>query len=274
MSGISGEERLMDKSKKIGALIQARMGSTRLPGKVMAKVKGKPLLYYLIERLRVVERLDTIVVTTTTQEKDDAIVDECKSLNVPFFRGSEKNVLNRFFLAAKKYGVDIIVRITADCPLIMPDLIDRACKEFFRLKMPDYLGYSLPYPEGLADISIFPFSSLQVGMNEAELPSDKEHVIVYVKNRPERFRVVKLGIRSFINKYRYTVDEDLDFKVVKKIIEDLYEPGKIITLKEIEEYSRNHPEVVNINKHITRNEGYAISLDEDKTYLKNIGKSK
>jgi len=248
------------------ALVQARMSSTRLPGKVMKKVLVKPLIGYLLERLTYAKKIDKIIVATSRKKENDEMCDYVRSIGFKVYRGSENDVLNRFYYISREYNPDGIVRITADCPLILPVLIDRACDSFLK-KRPDYLGYRLPYPEGLADISVCSFKALETAWNEAKLPSEREHVVTYLFNNPQRFKIARLKIESSINDYRYTVDENLDFEVVKKIIEDLYQPGKFFGLKEIEKYSKEHPEIVNLNKHITRNEGYQKSLMEDEKFI-------
>lgn len=256
--------------KKVGAIIQARMSSTRLPGKVMKKVNGRSLLTYLSERLQAASSLKAIVVATSTSKKDDIIAEECRNLGVSCFRGSEQDVLDRFYQAAVKYDIDPIVRITADCPLLLPDLIDRAYSAFLE-KEADYLGYLLPYPEGLADISVFPFFALKIAWQEACKPSEREHVVPFLFTRPERFNVIRLEVKSNLNHLRFTVDEKLDLQVVGYIINALYgKPKKIFGLKEIEKFANEHPEIVSINMHIPRNEGYQKSILEDKKWEETV----
>jgi len=248
--------------KKIGIIIQARMGSSRLPGKVLKQVSGKSLLEYLFDRLAQAKKCKTIILATTINPEDDKLCDKAEAYGIPVYRGSEDDVLDRYYQAAKQYNLDPVIRITADCPLILPELIDMACVAFYNENIPDYLGFKLPYPEGLADIAVFPFSALEKAWNGAEKMSEREHVTKFLINRPDRFRLVRLDVNSVINEFRYTIDEDLDYEVVKQIIEDFH-PANDFNLKDLEEYSLNHPEVVNRNKHIMRNEGYYISLQKD-----------
>lgn len=250
---------------KFKVIIQARMGSSRLPGKVMKKVLNKPLIGYLIERLERAQFLEDIIVATSLKPKDDLICDYLKTTKAEIFRGSEKDVLDRYYQAARLYGAEVIVRITADCPLILPELVDRACKVFIE-KKPDYLGYCLPYPEGLADISLCSFKALKIAWEKANLPSEREHIFTYLTKNPHKFHLLKLQLESSINDYRYTIDEEVDLEVVEKIIEDLYNVNKAFGLKEIENYSKLHPEIVNTNKHILRNQGYCKSLAEDEAF--------
>ena len=251
---------------KIAAFIQARMSSSRLPGKVMKKALGRPLLFYLCERLKTCHMLDQIVITTSAAPDDDIIERECKEMGFECFRGSLDFVLDRFYRAAVEYKADIIVRITADCPLLMPDLVDRQVMTFLKDGPYDYLGYQIPYPEGLADVSIMPFETLKYSWEHAEKPSEKEHPPLYVINRPHEFKLRRLVIDSPINDLRFTVDEPMDLEVITKLLEELYQPGKTISLWDIEVYSFRHPEIVDLNKNITRNEGLLKSLKQDKNW--------
>jgi len=254
----------------IGAIIQARMGSLRLPGKVLRKVNGKTLLFYLIERLRASRLLDTIIVATSRQSNNDAIEEECRLIKVPCYRGSEQDVLDRFYNAALKHKIGIIVRITGDCPMVMPGLVDRACRYYLKNK-PDYLGHVLPYPEGLADMSIVSFDALKTAWLEARKPSEREHVVTFLFNNPERFKVVRIKVNSRLNNYRFTVDEEKDYRVVKHIINELYnKPKKIFGFQEIEKYVKAHPDIMRINMHIQRNEGYKKALEADRVWEKSL----
>lgn len=246
------------------AIVQARMGSSRLPGKVMKKVLGKPMVGYVLERVLSSKAVDKVVLATSTNPENEEMCEYVKNIGIDVFRGSEDDVLDRFYQASLIYKPDTIVRITADCPLILPELINKACDEFFK-KKPDYLGYLLPYPEGLADIAVLSFSALATAWREAQKPSEREHVVTFLINRPDRFDVIRLPVDSSVNHLRFTVDESRDFIVVKDIIERLYEKSfKKFGLKEIEDFSCKYPEIMKINAYIQRNEGYLKSLLKDK----------
>ena len=252
--------------KMYGIIVQARMNSSRFYGKVIKKIEGRTSLSYLFERLKTVESTPRIILATTVNKLDNIIVKEAQRHQITCFRGSENNVLDRYYQAAVKFNIDPIIRITADCPLILPDLIDKSYRSFLK-KKPDYLGYLLPYPEGLADISVISFSALKIAWQQARKPSEKEHVVTFLLNRPNRFRLVHLKVKSDINHLRFTVDEKCDFPVVKHIIKSLYgKPKRIFGLEEIEDFACKHPEITNINIHVPRNEGYKKSLMEDKKW--------
>lgn len=254
---------------KVGAIVQARMRSTRLPGKVIKEVNSRSLLSYLVERLESVSMLDEIIVATSDQSQDDLIVAECEKLKVVCYRGSEDDVLDRFYKTAVSHGINPIVRITGDCPLILPELIDQACRRFLQEKI-DYLNHAFPYPDGLADISVISFAALEIAWKEAKLPSEREHVVPFLYNHPERFKFLQLKVETILSKYRFTVDNPVDFDVVKHIIENLYKkPRRIFGLPELERYVKNYPEMVQMNITTIRNEGYQKSLQVDEQWKQN-----
>lgn len=242
------------------------MGSTRLPGKVLKKVLGKTVLEYLIERLRRANTLDKIIIATTDNPQDDAIIDLARKLRVDVFRGSEDDVLDRFYQAAKHYHAQEVVRVTADCPLMDPAIIDQVVS-FFKLHQDrfNYVSNVHPptFPDGM-DVEIFSFTALERSWREATLTSEREHVTAYIGNHPEIFRLGNVSNEKNLSQIRLTLDNAEDLLVIEKIMTVLYE-NKDFGLSEIMDWLNSHPEIVNPNRHIERNEGYKKSLLADKT---------
>lgn len=226
------------------------MGSTRLPGKHMKQILGKPMLAYLIERLRRVKRADEIVLATTTSPSDDIFLDFCIQNKLPFFRGSEEDVLQRFFEAAEIYQGDVIVRITADCPLIDPEVID-AVIDFFLTHSYDYVSNvaSRTYPRGM-DVEVFSKESFAKVAQEGQKPDEREHVTPYYYRHPELFKLGAMKGREDHSALRLTVDTPEDFALIKTVIEALYPTHPQFTLGDIVQAFQQHPEWKGINAHV------------------------
>lgn len=246
----------------IAAIIQTRMTSRRLPGKIMKRVMGKRLLDYLLERLDFCHCIDKIILATTVNKEDDVIADYAGEKGVSYYRGSEHDVLSRFYECAKEFDIHHIVRVTSDCPLIDPEICDRLIKIYLKEKV-DYAHLSPMFAEGL-DCEVFSFSALEVVHKNAKLKSEREHVTLYMNNNIELFKKIVIENKADDSKYRFTVDEPEDFEVVKAIIEALYKEGsKPFNSNEIKHYLDNHIEIFKKNSHIIRNEGLLISLERD-----------
>ena len=243
------------------AIIQARMGSIRLPGKVMKMIKGKPVIHYLIERLNYSKTIDKKIIATSNSEVDDPIAQFCLNNKISFFRGSEDDVLDRFYQTAKHFNGDIIVRLTGDCPLIDPEIVDYVVNKFLNEDY-DHLSLGSSYPEGL-DVEVFKFSALEDAWNNAKLKIEREHVTVYLWSNPDKFINEIIENSKDLSKYRVTIDEPEDFEVVKWIINNLYKEKDIFHMKEIIEYLDSHPEVFQLNQGIIRNEGLMKSVEEE-----------
>src|SRR3989344_7618105 len=174
-------------AKRVALIVQARMGSTRLPGKILMPLKGKPMLGWQLERLKRAEELDQIILATTNKKSDDQVAALGEACDVTVFRGDEEDVLDRYYRAAKEAGADIIVRVTGDCPLIDPAVVDEVVRHFRRANV-DYTKHPENYPEGL-DTEVFSFAALERAWQNAQLPSEREHVTPFIRNHPELFRV-------------------------------------------------------------------------------------
>jgi spore coat polysaccharide biosynthesis protein SpsF len=213
-------------------IVQARMTSTRLPGKVLKTVLNKPLLEYQMERLRRISMVDEIVIATTTNDTDQPIVDLCNRLSVSYFRGSEEDVLARYHGAAEKYNADIVVRVTADCPVIDPVVCEDVIAYFIKNQNQyDYVRLE-QFPRGL-DAEVFSFKVLDECFREAIDKPDREHVTPFIYRHPERYRLKHMTCNEDYSHHRWTVDTPEDFKLIKRIIEELYPIKKLFNYVDI-----------------------------------------
>ncbi|PHM11053.1 cytidylyltransferase domain-containing protein [Nostoc sp. 'Peltigera malacea cyanobiont' DB3992] len=240
-------------------IVQARMTSTRLLGKVLKKVLDKPLLEYQIERLKRVKLADEIVIATTTNSTDLPIVELCDRLSIPYFRGSEEDVLARYYGAAKEYQADVVVRVTSDCPLIDPQVIDKVIQFYINNKYEyDYVSNSLErsYPRGM-DTEVFSFLALHQAFVEAIAQPDREHVTPFIYMHPERYRLAQVIYSENQSSHRWTVDIADDFELIKRIIEALYPQIPTFTLEDCLDLLREYPDWSLINAHVEQNK-YAV----------------
>jgi spore coat polysaccharide biosynthesis protein SpsF len=247
----------------ITAIVQARMGSSRLPGKVMLSLQGQPMIYHVLQRIQTAQRLQQIVVATTTDPSDDPLAAYLSELGVATFRGSPNDVLDRYYQAALQYQASVIVRLTADCPLLDARVIDQTIGLFISGDY-DYVSNFLvrTYPDGL-DAEVFSMASLTRAWQEAQLPSEREHVTPYLYKHPQRFRQVGLVQAIDRSQYRWTVDEPADFKFVQAIYSALYPDDPHFDTAAIEGLLERQPALVAINQGIPTNAGYQKSLAED-----------
>ena len=244
----------------VSAIIQARMNSTRVPGKTLKEVMGRPLLSFVIERLRFSTSIDQVIVATTSNSKDDPIEEIARRENVICYRGSEDDVLDRFYQAAQKYDLKHVMRLTGDCPFMQADICDHISSIYFSGGF-DYVRTGETYAEGL-DCEVMSFKALSRAWKEARLKSDREHVSLYIRNHPKKFRIKIVENESDDSRYRITVDEYEDFSVAKAIIEHLYTgPDTYFTIADIKSLLDAHPEIYKLNAHIIRNEGLLKSLE-------------
>jgi len=236
---------------KVGIIIQARMGSTRLPGKVMEVVSGKTILEHIILRLKRVKKIDAMIIATTENEKDNIISETAKDLGVGVFRGSENNVLKRYFDAASKFNLDIIVRITADCPVIDPEIIDKTIDLFLEHSHIDYVSNTIErtFPRGL-DVEVFNFSALKKAYQEAREEHEKEHVTPYIYSNPDKFSIFNYKNKRNYAYYRWTVDTKEDLALISVIYDKLYPKNEEFSFKDILLLFEKYPELIKINQHI------------------------
>jgi spore coat polysaccharide biosynthesis protein SpsF len=235
---------------KIVAIIQARTGSTRLPNKVFADIQGHPMLWYVIQRARAANTLSEVVVATTTEPVDEAIVNFCKGLGVSCFRGSENDVLDRYYKAAQQYGAEIVVRITSDCPLIDPEIIDKTVQAFLA-EQPDYASNTVvrTYPRGL-DTEVMSFGTLQRAWHEANQPYQRAHVTAYVYENPDQFKILHVTGDKDYSALRWTVDTPEDLEFVRAIYSRSEGDGS--RLRDVLKLIEREPHLSEINQAIAQ----------------------
>lgn len=252
---------------KNAAIIQARMGSTRLPGKVMMKIdKRNPVLYYVIKQLQNSKYLSKIVVATTGIQEDDIVVEFVNEMDIDYFRGSSTDVLDRYYKCAKKFSLSSIVRITADNPLIDPLIVDKVIEKF-NSDSYDYVTNTQPrtFPQG-TETEMFSFQALEKAWCEAKKPSEREHVTPYFYNNPSKFRIFNVTHSEDLSHLRWTVDRESDLNLIKNIVTKI-KKRPILTSDIINLITKN-PDLLNINKDYAFNEGYLKSLKDDKEFFK------
>lgn len=233
-------------------IIQARMGSTRLPGKILKEVLEKPLLSYQIERLKRVTLADEIVLATTTNSLDQKVVDFCRQEQISFFRGSEDDVLSRYTEAAKHFDAKVVVRVSGDCPLIDPKIVDKVIGFYFQhYPTYHYVSNTLErtYPRGL-DVEVFSLSALEQAAKASTRPEEREHVTPYIYRHPELFALANVAHSTNESHHRWTVDTEEDFQLIAKILKTLYPKNPDFTMDDILELLKKHPDWMLINAHI------------------------
>ena len=239
------------------AFIQARMSSTRLPGKVLFEINGKPLLSYTIRQLKECRRLHHIQVLTSDHSSDEPIVSFARKQSIAVSCGSLNDVLDRYYQAARQLSVKEIVRITGDCPLIDPELVDRVVGEFQKGGF-DYVHTGARFPDGV-DVEVIRFDALERSWAEASEDYQREHVTAYVREKPEEFKISTVDSERDLSGYRWSVDEQVDYDLVRAVIEGIGKEGGSLTMEAVIEFLNSNPEVRKLNQHVIRNEGLIIS---------------
>lgn len=250
----------MELKREVLAIIQARYNSTRFPGKVLKKINNTTILEILIKRLSKSKYISKIIVACSKNEKDKAILNICKKLGINYFTGSEDDVLDRFYKAAKKFKAENIVRITGDCPLIDPKIIDDVIRNFF-LNNVDYASNTNPptFPDGF-DVEIFKFSTLKEAYIKARQPTEREHVTPYIINN-KKFKKFNLKYPTDYSSLRLTLDEKEDFILITKIIK-YFKNNLNFNLKNILDFYKKRKNFFLINSHLARNEGYNLNTGQ------------
>jgi len=250
---------------KIIAITQARMSSSRFPGKVLQILCGSPLLEIHLTRIKQSKLIAELVVATTTNTADAPILSLCNKTHTKYFRGSEEDVLDRFYQAALPHMPDLVVRLTSDCPLIDPALIDAVILECLVKKL-DYVSNSLEpsFPDG-EDVEVFKFSALEKAWREAKTKSDREHVTPFIWrnssfNGGNLFKAANYNGAVDYSSVRLTIDEPQDFEVLKQLVEAI---GVFQTWKEYADIYLAQPSIYNLNFSLKRNEGYSRSVQND-----------
>jgi len=244
----------------ITAIIQARFSSTRLPGKVLLPLGDKTVLERVVDRVSKAKNISQVVLATSSEKDDDQIFELCNQKGVKCFRGDLNDVLDRYYQAAKEFEAKNICRITADCPLIDPEIIDRVADKFLEAGY-DYIStgrITSTFPDGM-DTEIFTFESLERAWKEAKLSSEREHVTPYIWKNTDKFKIYTYESGQDLSSYRLTLDEEKDYQLIKNIYENLED----LSMKSIIDYLNSHLELTNINSSIKRDEGYDKSLKND-----------
>lgn len=237
---------------KIGAIIQARMGSSRLAGKVMKDLYGKSVLNHVIDRVKNSKLIDEIIIATTTSENDLVIVKEAEKLNVKTFRGSEDDVLSRYYFAAKENDLDIIVRITSDCPVIDWEIIDQVidCYKCGDFEIVTNAGIDVKhrtFPRGL-DLEVFSFETLKNTYEAAKEKYHREHVSPYIYETSNKVHTYKNNVDYSM--YRWTLDTEDDWKLIQQLYNGLYREKHDFLLNDMVKYIEMNPEITKLNSHV------------------------
>jgi spore coat polysaccharide biosynthesis protein SpsF (cytidylyltransferase family) len=250
----------------VACIIQARLGSSRLPRKVLADIGCRTMLAHVIERARAIPGVNSVAVATTTAPDDVAVAAAAAAVGAPVFRGHATDVLDRYYQAAKSFRADAAVRVTADCPFLDPEVSGLVVRRFLDGDL-DYCSNILPatYPDGL-DTEILSFAALDRVWRAAKLGSDREHVTTYIRTRPKEFNVANVeSPLGDLSNLRWTVDEADDLDFVRGVVKHLRpSTGTIPGMKDVLQVLRDHPEVAALNKSHQRNEGWAKSIEQDR----------
>jgi spore coat polysaccharide biosynthesis protein SpsF len=249
-------------SASIVGIVQARMGSTRLPGKTLMDICGQPLLAHILGRVSHARHVHQLVVATTTAPVDDAIVSFCQQNGYAVFRGSENDVLDRFYQCARAHSADVIVRITADDPFKDPVVADRITEELLQNDY-DYVSNTiqLTFPEGL-DIEVFTFAALERAWNEATTASDREHVTPYLWLHPERFKLKNVEYEQNLSHLRWTLDTPADLAFTRAVYERLYQPDSIFLMTDMLRLLEQEPALLELNASVERFAGHKKIMQE------------
>lgn len=233
---------------QIAAIIQARMGSKRLPGKIMKTIIGKPMIEYLLDRISKSILINEIIVATSDQEENIELIKFLNSKNIKCFVGDEEDVLSRYYFAAKKYKAQNIIRITADCPLIDPLVVDNTIRKFIEDSV-DYTSNIFPrsFPKGL-DTEVFSFQALEKAYNETTSKYDREHVTPYIRESGQ-FKISNYSCKEDFSNIRLTVDWNEDFILIDKIF-NLFKPNSLFNWLDIISILDEDPKLIEINKHL------------------------
>jgi spore coat polysaccharide biosynthesis protein SpsF len=245
------------------AIVQARMGSTRLPGKVLADVAGQPLIQRVVDRVGATPGVDRVVIATTTESADDELAIWCASRGLHVYRGRVDDVLDRYWECAQLHRADYIVRVTADDPLKDPEVVRTALELCESAPEVDYASNTIKptFPEGL-DIEVIRYGALERAANEATLASEREHVTPYIWKRPNSFVLRNFCMNPDLSHWRWTVDRPADLDFVRRIFSQ-FPDQPLVSYRKVIEWLNEYPENLKINSGTIRNEGYLVSLAKE-----------
>jgi len=248
---------ILGMKKNIVCIVQARVGSTRLPNKIFLELKGKAILGQDIERLKH-SKLITKIVVACPDTKENDVIEKYVKENYPevgVWRGSENDVLDRYYGAAKNFGAEVVIRITSDCPLIVPEVVDKVIQAFLD-RGDDYVSNVLGkrmYPRGF-DTEVFSFAALERMWNEGKEQDDREHVTIYLRKNPEKFSASNVEGENDYSQYRLTLDVQKDYELIKAVYEALDEK-EVLKLDSIIKFLEKNPELAKINQEVEQKHG-------------------
>jgi len=249
---------------KVIAILQARCNSSRLPNKVLKPILGKPMIQWQIERLSQCKSIDELIIATSEEDSDLPLVELGKKLSISVHRGSLNNVLDRFYQVAIQTKPDFIVRLTGDCPLIDPTIVDDVVN-FMVTGAFDYVSNSIEptFPDGL-DVEVLSFDTMKNIYINAKLSSEKEHVTLFVVNNKDKFNIGVFKNEIDLSDHRWTVDELVDFDLITAIFEGLYRMNGNFLMSDVLEFLEKNPHLKYLNNNFQRNEGLLKSLGKDR----------
>ncbi|MEJ2618090.1 MAG: glycosyltransferase family protein [Ignavibacteriaceae bacterium] len=254
----------------VTTVIQARMGSSRLPGKVLLPLAGKPLLVRMVERVKASKYCGRVVVATTYLDIDDPIIDLCKENSIAFYRGHPDDLLDRHLNVGKKYNSNAVVKIPSDCPLIDPAVIDKVIKYYLdNYTSFDYVSNLHPptYPDG-NDVEIFSMESIEKAWEEAEKGLEREHTTPYFWENPDKFKIGNVVWETELDysmSHRFTIDYKEDYNFISNVYDELYDKNNIFSLNDILKLLNEKPEIYKINEKYVGVNWYRHHLNELKT---------
>ena len=253
----------MSKHEKVTCIIQARTRSERLPNKVLKEIENLPMICHIINRVKKAKNIDQIILATSNTDTDKILLDIAKKFKIIGFAGDEKDVLDRFYNAAITYAANPIVRITGDCPLVDPILLDKMV-EFYQANDYDYMSNTIErtFPDGL-DIEIFSSEVLKISNKEAKWLSEREHVTPYILKNQNDFRIHNYKNKQNLSNLRWCVDEEDDLIMIRKIFQEM-RPNQFFSTDDALKIILKRPDISKINSGIMTNEGYEKSLKDDR----------
>ena len=234
----------------VTAILQGRVGSTRLPGKVLLPLAGKPVILHVYERIKKCINIGKIIIATSTSKRDKDIVRYFADLDVTVFRGSEEDPLDRFFDVAKRYKLHHIVRIMADCPVVDPDVVDEVISYYLEGNY-DFCYLGGEFPSGL-DVTVFSYETLKKAWQNTEHISERLHIIPYMLKHHDLFRIGNVEIFKGLYHHRWVLDHESDYRLITEIYKELYEPDKVFMTEDILDLFDRKPELIQLNAHIPR----------------------
>ncbi len=236
----------------VAGIIQARMGSSRLPGKVLMQAAGKAMFEHLAERVRQAKTLDIVALATTNRDIDDPLVDIAMSIGMPVYRGSESDVLDRFYGAATMLGATVVVRLLNDCPLLDPAVVDEIVGYFLEHRDElDFISNQYPhtYPDGM-DVSVFSMEALKKLHTLSQVPEHREHIVTGFWGLGDEFRWQNYYNRiNIFKEHRWTLDYPEDFELISAVIEELYSPDRMFTMQDVLDFLKSRPDLMELNRH-------------------------